>query len=604
MAAFEPRFKDLVSMFNNSVRSFATNPLFGTKKDGQWTWITYADFGKIVDDCRGGLAQKGVATGDRVAVIANNRIEWAAGAYATYGLGGAFVPMYEAQQADEWQYILRDSNAKVVFCSSTEIARKVTAMVPSLPDLQHVICLDAPASDPESFQALLALGAKNPRPAQIPDPSLIAAFIYTSGTTGKPKGVLLTHSNVASNVSAANSLLPLQSDDRTLSFLPWAHSFGQTAELHMMILSGVSMAICEGVDKIIPNLAEVKPTVLLAVPRIFNRIYDGVQKNVASQPKVIQAIFAAGMRAQSKLKKGESLSLGERIALPLAKRLVFTKIVERFGGRLRFAVSGGAALSHEVAEFVDNLGIVVLEGYGLSETSPIATVNAPDARRIGSVGKPIPGVTVRLDHDASGSPDEGEVIIAGHNIMRGYQNLPEETAKVFTEDGGFRTGDLGKFDKDGFLFITGRIKELYKLENGKYVAPVALEEKIQLSPFISQAMAYGANKPYNVAIIVPDLANLKEWAQKEGLDASNLPALFKNEKTRALFRSEIDKHSTEFKGFEGIRDFLLVPEEFSVANDMLTPKMSMKRRNILKRYQTDIDALYASAKPVPKAMAG
>jgi long-chain acyl-CoA synthetase len=601
--AYEPRFKNLVSMFKESVSQFGPRPLFGVKKNGQWTWMTYTEFGKVVDDVRGGLAQCGLGVGDRAAIISNNRVEWAASAYATYGLGGSFVPMYEAQQAEEWEFILKDSGSKVAFCATPAIAAEVQRRRGALPDLKKIICLDAPSSDPDSFEALKAAGAKSPVPAITPDTTSLAAFIYTSGTTGKPKGVMLTHSNLASNVSAAGSLLPLEKDDRTLSFLPWAHSFGQTCELHLMISYGVSMGICEGVDKIIPNLAEVQPTVLLAVPRIFNRIYDGVQKQVAGRPAIIQALFHAGMRARSKQKRGESLSLGEMIALPLAQALIFKKVVARFGGRLRFAVSGGAALSREVAEFVDNLGIVVLEGYGLSETSPIATVNTPDARRLGSVGKPIPGVTVRLDHEASGSPDEGEVIIAGHNIMKGYHNLPEDSAKAFTPDGGFRSGDLGKFDKDGFLFITGRIKELYKLENGKYVAPVALEEKLQLSPLISQAMVYGANRPFNIAVIVPDMVNLKEWAQKEGLDASDIPALLKQEKTRALFRSEIESHSGEFKGFEGIKDFVLIAQEFSVNNDMLTPKMSMKRRNILKAYQGDIDALYAGAAVTPRKAA-
>jgi long-chain acyl-CoA synthetase len=590
--AFEPRFKDLVSMFKASVSQFSSRPLFGVKKNGQWNWMTYTEFAKIVDDVRGGLAQVGLGVGDRAAIISNNRVEWAAAAYATYGRGGSFVPMYEAQQEEEWEFILKDSGAKVAFCATPAIAAKVQARRSALPDLIKIVCLDAPASDPDSFEALKAAGQKNPSPPVTPDPASLAAFIYTSGTTGKPKGVMLTHLNVASNVSAAGSLLPVLQDDRTLSFLPWAHSFGQTCELHLMISYGVSMAICEGVDKIIANLAEVHPTVLLAVPRIFNRIYDAVQKQMAARPAAIQWLFHTAMRAKSKKKRGEGLSLSEMIALPIAEKIIFTKVVARFGGRLRFAVSGGAALSREVAEFVDNLGIVVLEGYGLSETSPIATVNTPEVRRIGSVGKSIPGVRIILDHEASGSPDEGEVIILGHNVMKGYHNLPEDSAKAFTPEGGFRSGDLGKFDKDGFLYITGRIKELYKLENGKYVAPVALEEKIQLSPLISQAMVYGANRPFNVAVIVPDLVSLKEWAQKEGLDASNMPALLKQEKTRALFRSEIEAHSGEFKGFEGIKDFVLTDQEFSVNNDMLTPKMSMKRRNILKAYQSEIDALY------------
>ena len=595
MPAFEPRYQDLVSLLSDSLSRHASRPLFGTKKDGRWGWITYAEFGRRVDECRAGLALVGVGPGDRVAVIANNRVEWAVAAYATYGLGAAYVPMYEAQQEKEWQYILGDCGAKVVFGATSAIAQKLEAMKPALPALAHVVCFDAPASEAGSFQALLASGAKSARPAEAADPKSIAGYIYTSGTTGQPKGVLLSHANLAMNVSAALSVFPLTPDDRSLSFLPWAHSFGQTAELHTLVGGGASMAICEGIPKIIDNLAEVQPTVLMAVPNIFNKIYDGVQKQMAAKPALIQKLFKAGMSAQGRLNKGESVGLGDRLALALAQRLIFSKIIGKFGGRLRYAMSGGAALSREVAEFVDALGIMVFEGYGLTETSPVATVNSPTARRIGSVGKPIPGVTVKLDFEASGSKEEGEIVVYGHNVMQGYYNRPDETAKVFTEDGGFRTGDLGRFDADGFLFITGRIKELYKLENGKYVAPVALESKLLLSPFIAQAMVYGANRKFNVALIVPDLVNLKEWATAQGIAATDPEKLVQDEKVRAQIRREIDAQSQEFKGFEAIREFVLSSEEFTVANDMLTPKLSMKRRNILKRYGKEIDALYASA---------
>ncbi|MFN7132452.1 MAG: AMP-dependent synthetase/ligase, partial [Myxococcales bacterium] len=427
----------------------------------------------------------------------------------------------------------------------------------------------------------------------------IAGYIYTSGTTGNPKGVLLSHSNLACNVSAALDVFPIGPENRSLSFLPWAHSFGQTAEMHTLIAAGASMGICEGIPKIIDNLAEVQPSILMAVPNIFNKIYDGVQKQMAQKPAIIQSLFRNAMRAQTMQKQGKSVSLGDTVSLAIARKLVYSKIVARFGGKLQFAMSGGAALSKEVAEFVDNLGIMVFEGYGLTETSPVAAVNTPAARRIGSVGKPIAGVRIVLDHEASGSPDEGEIVVYGHNVMQGYYNLPEESAKVFTPDGGFRTGDLGRFDSDGFLYITGRLKELYKLENGKYVAPAALESKLQLSPLILQAMVYGANRPYNVAVLVPDMLALKEWAASQGIDSSNPNQLVADDRVRARYKQELETYGKEFKGFEAVRDFILVAEEFTVANDMLTPKLSMKRRNVLKRYEAEIEALYAKA-PVAK----
>lgn len=594
MSEFQPRYQDLVTLFNDSSTRNANRPLFGVKQNGTWNWLTYGDFARQVDQARAGLKQMGVEAGDRVAIISNNRVEWAAAAYASYGLGAAFVPMYEAQQDKEWKYILSDSGAKVVIGATSAIARRLKELQPSIPTLQRVICLDAPVSDGDSFAALLQKGAANPTPAVPADPKSIAGFIYTSGTTGNPKGVLLSHSNLANNVSAVLSVFPITADHRSLSFLPWAHSFGQTAELHTLIGAGASMAICEGIPHIIANLAEVQPTILMAVPNIFNKIYDAVHKKMAAKPAPIRALFATGMRAQTKAKNGESLSMGEKIALPVAKKIVFSKIVQQFGGRLQFAISGGAALSKEVGEFVDNLGILVFEGYGLTETSPVASCNTPTARRIGSIGKAIPGVTLKLDYEASGSGDEGEVIVYGHNVMQGYYNLPEESGKVFTEDGGFRTGDLGRSDKDGFIYITGRIKELYKLENGKYVAPAALESKLQLSPYILQAMIYGANRPFNVALIVPDPINIKEWAAAQGITETDIAKLNQNPKVRELVRDEIAKLSTEWKGYEKPKDFALLSKEFTVEDDLLTPKLSMKRRNIIKRYENDIEKLYAA----------
>lgn len=592
--SFTPRFRTLVDLFEQSTRRHAARPLFGTKSPaGVWEWETFGEFRRDVDRARSGLAQAGVQAGDRVAVIANNRVEWAVGAYATYTLGAAWVPMYEAQQDSEWQYILGDCGAKAVFASTPAIARRLVEMKSELPALEHVWCFDEKASEPDSFKALLAAGEKQEVDVVTPEEGDIAGYIYTSGTTGKPKGVLLTHANFAYNVSAALDTFPIEPEHRSVSFLPWAHSFGQTAELHTLIGAGASMGICEGIPKLLENLAEVRPTILMAVPNIFNRIYDAVQKQMTGKPAPIRALFRAGMRAQSKLKRGEALTVGEKVALPVAKKLIFSKVLEKFGGRLQFAISGGAALSREVGEFVDNLGVLVFEGYGLTETSPVASANTPTARRAGSVGKAFPGITVKIDHEASGDEKEGEIVVYGHNVMKGYYNLPEENERVFTPDGGFRTGDLGYIDADGFIFVTGRIKELYKLENGKYVAPAALEAKLELSPYIGRTMVFGANKPYNVAIIVPDFVSLGEYAQAEGIASSDPAALVRNEKVLALFRKEIDAQSAGFKGYETVRKFHLAAEEFTVENDLLTPKLSMKRRNVVKRYQDALDAMYA-----------
>lgn len=592
------KFETLVDIYRNSTKEFASRELFGEKKNGIWTWMTYGRFSQLVDDLRGGLAQLGVGPGDKVAVVSNNRSEWAIAAYASYTLGAAYVPMYESQQSKEWEYILNDSGAKVVFAANEKIAGALEGLRGKIPHLEHVIRFGGGDQDAGTMGILLRRGAETPAPIIQPKPSDLAGLIYTSGTTGKPKGVMLSQANLANNVNAIHELFPMRAEDRSLSFLPWAHSFGQTVELHGLYSMGASMGIVESVDKIVDNMSEIRPTLLFSVPRIFNRIYDGLQKRMQTESAVKRMLFERGMAVAAERKKLEAK--GQKSVLldlqhAFFDRLVFSKVRERFGGRLQYAFSGGAAISREVAEFIDNLGITVYEGYGLTETSPIATGNYPGHRKIGSVGRAIPGTRVEIDTSVTGDPKQGEVVVHGHNVMLGYFNLPEENAKVFTGDGGFRTGDMGYLDDDGYLWITGRIKEQYKLENGKYVVPVPIEEGMQLSTFISSVMVHGANKPFNIAIIVPDMDQLKKWATEKGFDTNSIPELLKRPEVQKLYQEQIHEHTRDIKGYERPQRFMLVSEDFSVANDMLTPSLKLKRRTVLQRYGEAIEELYRKA---------
>lgn len=588
------KFKNLVELCEISVESYAGRELFGTKVGNVWRWMTYGEFGRLVDAFRAGLAARGVGRGDKVVCISNNRVEWAVGAYATYGLGAVWVPMYEAQLEKEWQFILNDCDGKVLLVSTHAIYQKTKDYPGKLPKLQHVIAFEGPKDDPNTYEAVLAQGRQNPVKAVTPDREDICGFIYTSGTTGEPKGVKLSHDNIASNVSAMHEIMDIEADDRSLSFLPWAHSFGQTVELHGLLSMGAAMAIAESVDKIIDNLAETRPTVIMSVPRIFNRIYDRVQKQIREKPKPIQKLVEAGLAAAKKRNNGGRLSILEVAAFEAADRLVFEKVRGRFGGRLKYAFSGGAAISKEVAEFIDGIGVTVYEGYGLTETSPIATANGPGRRRIGSVGKSIPGCKVTLDKTVTNDPDNGEIIVYGPNVMKGYHNRPEEDAAVFTKDGGFRTGDMGRIDKHGYVFITGRIKEQYKLENGKYVVPSPLEERLKLSQYIANVMIHGANKPYNVAVIVPDMVELREWAKKpeNGINDTSDDALLADPKVRNLIRQEVEQYSQEFKQFEKVLKFDLLKDDFTTQNGMLTASMKLKRREVLKSFGEKIERLY------------
>ncbi len=581
------KFETLVDIYHDAIKTFPDNPLFGTKRNGQWQWTSYLEFGRMTDAFRAGLAGLGIVRGDNVAIIANNRVEWAVAAYACYGLGAAFVPMYEAQLAKDWDFIVRDCNAKALIVATDAITEKTKEFLGTIPTLKVIISMDPATKTTEQVKSFKELCATTTKvPTITPAPADTAALIYTSGTTGNPKGVILSHGNMASNVSAIHACFPMASHDRSLSFLPWAHSFGQTVELHGLFSMGASLAIAESVEKILDNLAETKPTLLFSVPRIFNKLYAAVQKQISTKPGFVQSMVRSALATRAKQRNGQEVSLGEGLVLAITDKVVFAKVRGRFGGRLQYAFSGGAAISKEVAEFIDGLGITVYEGYGLTETSPIATANWPNNRKIGSVGKPIPGVKVSIS-------DDGEIVVHGPNVMQGYHNRKEENDAVMQADGGFKTGDMGKLDDEGFLFITGRLKEQYKLENGKYVVPTPLEEQIKLSPYVLNAMVHGDNKPYNVALVVANVDAVMTWAAENGVTETSPSMLLENPKVRAHFKNELDHYGGKFKGFEGVKDFALVPEDFTTENGLLTPSLKVKRRKVFERYESVIEALYA-----------
>jgi len=591
-------YENLVEMFEKSAKKYADRPLFGVKKNGTYQWITYREIAKQVDEFRAGLAALGVGPGDKVSVIADNRPEWAIAAYATYGLGAQYVPMYEAQLPKEWEYILKDCGAKVLLVANDKIDEKCRPMLAAnggVETLQHVINMNGKTDDATSFKGVAELGKKNPSPSVKPKPQDICGFIYTSGTTGNPKGVLLTHRNITSNINAVHQIFPMAVDDVSLSFLPWAHSFGQTVELHCMLSYGASMGLAESVATIIDNLAEVKPTLLFSVPRIFNRIYDGVNKKMQEAGGLKLKLFnrmLAVAKEKKELEAANKSSFVTNLQFKVLDKLVASKVRARFGGRLKYAFSGGAALSKDVGEFIDNLGITVYEGYGLTETSPIATANSPLGRKIGSIGRAIPEVRIEIEPVDVAPEGQGEIIIYGPNVMLGYHNLPEETAQAFNAKGGFRSGDMGRTDSEGFVYITGRVKEQYKLENGKYVAPAPLEEKLRLSPYIANIMVDGTNRPFNVAVIVPDFESLKAWAKSSGISfVANEDLVAKSEVIK-LISGEIAKYGSEFKGFERPEKFVLATEDFSTENNMLTPSLKVKRRNVMAKYGDQLARLY------------
>jgi long-chain acyl-CoA synthetase len=588
---------NIVEILENSVKKYSQNPFLGTKNKAlqQYEWITFADFGKRVDNLRSGLSQMGIKKDDAVGIICNNSTDWAVCFFATSGLDARLVPMYEAELAQVWKYIINDAQIKVLFISKKEIYAKIKDVLSSIPTLEKVIVMEG--DGPDTMADLEKKGAAKFVKSIYPDSSSICILIYTSGTTGDPKGVLLSQANITSNAHAAMACFPeMNENDRGLSILPWAHVFG-LAELVIYCHLGGSIGFAESATTIAADLGLVKPTMLTAVPRVFNKVYDGLWTKMNEEGGLAKTLFVMGV--ESGKKKRELAAQGQssfmtNLKFKIADAIVFKKIREKLGGRLQGSMTGSAMMNPEIAHFFWDMGIPLYDAYGLTETSPGATMNRPTKYKIGTVGPAMGLGKIVIDKSVTG-PDatDGEIIIYGPNVMQGYHNKPEATAAVMTPDGGFRTGDRGRLDKDGFLYITGRLKEQFKLENGKYVFPVAIEEDIKLNHYIENAMIYGEGREFNVAIIIPDFAALDKWAEKNNLPKDHTELLKKEETKKFLENEIVNQLKATYGNYEIPRKFIFIDEPFSLENGMLTQTMKLKRRVVFDKYKDQIEKLYA-----------
>jgi long-chain acyl-CoA synthetase len=550
---------NLVEFLERSVAKYPDHPLFGTKNvSGTYDWVTYREVGRRVDNLRGGLARQGIGKGDAVGLIANNRVEWAVAAFAAYGLGARFIPMYESELLHVWEYIITDSAVKVLLVSKQEIYDKIKNFTGKIPTLQKIFVIDA--TGPGTMTELESVGQENPMPSLHPNPDDIAVLIYTSGTTGDPKGVLLSHGNFTSNSHAGRKFYPeLNANSRTLSILPWAHSFGQTAELYTMIQLGGSIGFMEKPTTIVSDMAQVRPTFLIAVPRVFNKIYDTLWSKMNEMGGFKKSLFVMGVESAKKrrelAKQGQS-DFMTNLKFKIADQLVFHKIRDMFGGRMLGSMTGSAAMNKEISLFFFDMGIPLYDCYGMTETSPAITMNGSVAFKFGTVGRPIEKVKVVIDRSVvEEGAEDGEIICYGPNVMKGYHNKPEQTKEVMTTDGGVRTGDRGRLDEDGYLYITGRIKEQFKVENGKFVFPASLEEDICLVPAVQNAVIYGDNRPYTICLIVPDFFVLEKYAEKHNLPA-DIKTLIQRKDVQDMMANEI---TSSLKGKYGSYE---IPKKF------------------------------------------
>jgi long-chain acyl-CoA synthetase len=593
--AYYTKPNNLVEMFEDSLAKFTSNDLFGTKNKttNQYEWVTFAQVAQRVNNLRGALHKLGLQKGEKVGVIVGNSVEWFVCVNATHGLGGVFVPMYEKELQKVWQYVIKDAAIKYLFVSNQKIYDTIKSFQKDIPTLKDVFLIYGEGEN--SLTALEKIGKANPVPSYKPHWSETAFIIYTSGTTGDPKGVLLSHGNMTHNAKECHDTFDVGEHEIGLSILPWAHSFGLTADLHVFIIGGWQLGFAESADKLLINFGEIKPTHMNAVPRVFNIVYDKIQQGVAADPekkKIFDAAVAEAIKNRDLKEKTEEFKFYDAVA--------FSTVRNIFGGRLKQVVTGGALMKPEIALFFDDVGVPTYNGYGLSETSPVISNNSPKrGNKYGTVGKAFKDTNVVIDKSNVGkdSPD-GEIIVYGAQVMQGYHNKPEITKEVMMPDTwnglpGVRTGDRGWLDEEGYLHITGRFKDEYKLENGKYVHPESIENEIKLLRYVSNVIVYGEGRIFNVALVVPDFEALKSDSHTSAWAQGKPDETIANKECTDFISKQITDHLRKsFGGYEIPQKFLYVTEDFSVDNGMLTQTLKLKRRNVMERYGERLRALY------------
>jgi len=602
------QIRTLNELFLRAVEEHDAPDAFRFKRDGSWHDVPHREAFTAVAEISAGLVEAGVRPGDRVALLCENRVEWALLDYAILGAGGVTVPIYATLPGQQVEEILADCGAGLLFVSTPAQLEKMRPSVPRLSGLRALFVIDPPADlpgDVSTLDALRGLGRGSGHGgteafasrARLVKEHDHASIIYTSGTTGRPKGVVLTHANIVSNVVAALQVFPIGPSDSCLSFLPLCHIFERMAGHFTMFHAGASIAYAESMGTVPENLLEVRPTIVLAVPRFFEkmhaRVIDTVERSSPLRRGLFLSAMEAGRERSLRVLSGRPLPAALRFRLAIFDRLVFAKLRDRTGGRIRFMVSGGAPLGETLATFFHAAGITILEGYGLTETSPVIAVNRIDSLKPGTVGPPIPGVEVKI-------ADDGEILVKSPGVMEGYYNLPEETARAF-EGGWFHTGDIGELDSDGCLRITDRKKDLIVTAGGKKVSPQPFENRIKADPYFTEAILVGDRRPYVVALVVPDFARLREWAARKGI-AGDDAALARDPRTVAFLAERVKAFNEGLASFEQVKRVGVIDRELTVEGGDLTPSLKVRRRTVLERFGDLLESLYTpgTAPPPPE----
>jgi len=585
----------LSQLFLNTVRTYVKDALLMVKKDARYTPISTPEFGRRVEHLSLGLADLGLAPGEKLVILSDNRPEWTITDFAVQCAGAITVPIYTSLMPEQIKYIINDSDARIVVCSNRDLWLKIEAIRPELRNVHHFIFMDEEAPQGVSTLAEVmargkVLAAADPalfeKRALAVKPDDLASIIYTSGTTGVPKGVMLTHANFVSNAKALDAVTDFSVKDTILSFLPLSHVLERMTTFSFLY-KGATIAYAESIDTVAENLLEVRPTIMISVPRLFDKIYAKVMDNILAQSAAKRKIFfwALGVGKKHGAKRIRHLPIPKGLGLQykLASKLVFSKIIEKTGGRVHFFVSGGAPLSGDVAEFFYAVGITILEGYGLTETSPVLTCNTFEKMKFGSVGPPVPGVEIKI------APD-GEILAKGPNVMKGYYKKEAETREAF-EGGWFHTGDIGHFDDEGFLVITDRKKDILVTAGGKNVAPQPIENQLKANPYIQTAVVVGMGRKFISALIVPNYEKLEAYAKAKGIAYAGRRELVGKEEINAFMLAEVNRSTPQLASYERVKKVILLERDFNTETE-LTPSLKVKRHIVETAFKDRIDTLY------------
>lgn len=572
------------------------NPAIKFKKDGQWQELTWSNYYKKITQFGNALLSMGIQPGDRIAIMSNTRYEWAISDLAIIGIQAITVPIYHNSTPEDVEFIINNAEVKILICEGKSTVKTWNLVSQKCLSVKKVICYEKSACDGEiqHWDELVKIGdaylGKHPREFQSRcetiQPNTIASILYTSGTTGKPKGVVISHTQIISEVAEAFYLFNVGEDDTSLSFLPYAHILGRV-ELWGHVYTGYTIAFAESIDRLRQNLLEVKPTVIIAVPRIFEKIYSAIWSQVETQKmklKLFNWALNIGKQVGHLRMTHQSIPLNLLAQFELAKKLVLGKIASAFGGRLRFAISGGAPLAKEIAEFFHAADLLVLEGYGLTETTAAITINTPFNYKFGTVGRPIGDVKIKIAED-------GEILIKSNKVMVEYYKNPEATAEVM-KDGWFCTGDIGELSPNGELRITDRKKDLIKTAGGKYVAPQRIENLLKLTPMIGHVLIHGDQKKFIVALMTLDRILLEQYAKENQISFQNWTELVDHPQIQDVVRKAVADANSHLASFESIKKYMVLGCEFSVESGELTPSLKVKRKYLDKKFEKEISTLY------------